>query len=63
VRLCRDRPYFNSFAIVSTPARARGCYACTWFQGRMTGVYVVCEHRSAVQVIGTPALGCAYRRR
>ena len=44
-------------------ARARGCFACSHFNGRFYGGHVVCEHRGAVQVIGTPLNGCAYWQR
>jgi hypothetical protein len=45
------------------PARACGCYTCRYFNGRYSGVHVVCEDRAAVQVIGTPKLACAYWQR
>ena len=44
----------------STPARARGCFTCTHFQGRFLAAHLVCEHRGGVQVIGSPKMGCAF---
>lgn len=54
--------FFSPFAC-ATGARARGCFTCTHFHGRFLSDHLVCEHRGAVQVIGTPAMGCAYWER
>src|SRR5437016_8854988 len=45
---------------LTTPARARGCLTCTDFHGRYYCGHVVCERTSAVHVIGSPAMGCAF---
>jgi hypothetical protein len=46
-----------------SPARARGCFTCHYFQGKLLADHVVCEHRGGIQVIGRPAMGCAYWER
>ena len=53
---------FTPFTI-STPARARGCFTCTHFQGRYLADHVVCERHGAIQVMGTPLNGCAFWER
>jgi hypothetical protein len=42
---------------VTTPARARGCFTCSSFQGRYYGGHVVCERTKAPHMIGVPAYG------
>jgi hypothetical protein len=49
--------------VPATGARARGCYTCAHFHGRLMAQHVVCEQGGGIQVIGTPKNGCAYWER
>jgi hypothetical protein len=44
---------------VTDPARARGCWTCTNFHGNFYADHLLCEDRGR-QVIGVPAMGCAF---
>jgi len=54
--------YFNPFRAES-PARARGCYTCTHFQGQFFCEHVLCQRNGGRSVVGVPAQGCAYWQR
>ncbi len=57
-RMVHDTLSPHQFA---TQARKRGCYTCVSFLGRFYGGHLVCDRAApAVQVIGTPALRCAF---
>ena len=43
-------------------ARARGCYTCRYFLGRIAGEHLVCEQRG-VHIVARPRDGCAYWER
>jgi len=53
------RPYFTLFQ-VTTPARARGCFTCSSFQGEYYGGHLLCQRDGARKVIGVPQMGCAF---
>ena len=57
--------YPNTFSphTVATPSRAKGCFTCTHFHGRFLAEHLVCEHCGAIQIIGSPKMGCAYWER
>src|SRR5689334_9074540 len=48
---------------VTTPARARGCWTCTFNHGNFFCGHVLCERTKAVHVIGVPRDGCAFWER
>lgn len=52
------RPYATE-----SPARARGCYTCTYFHGIFYAEHLLCERNGGRQVIGTPRMGCAFWER
>jgi len=56
--LCSFTPYQPT-----TPARARGCFACALFLGRYFCGHVVCEREKAIKLIGVPSMGCAFWQR
>jgi len=56
------RQYFTLFQ-TATPARARGCFTCTHFHGLFYADHLLCERDHARQVIGVPAMGCAFWER
>jgi hypothetical protein len=58
-----DPSWFSPHAVMASPARALGCYACRHFQGRLMAQHVVCEQRAAILVIGAPRMGCAFWER
>ena len=57
------QPGYFSPHDLAAGARARGCYTCTHFLGRLLAGHLVCEHRGGVQVIGVPVMGCAFWQR
>jgi len=54
--------YFSPHPTLS-PARARGCYTCTHFYGRLIATHVVCEREGGIKVIGAARMGCAFWQR
>ena len=53
---------FTPFQI-ATAARARGCLVCTHFHGRFYADHLLCERDNGRQVIGVPAMDCAFWQR
>jgi hypothetical protein len=49
--------------VLAAGARARGGFICRYFLGKLIAGHVVCEHCGAIQVIGSPQMGCAYWER
>jgi len=45
---------------LTDPARSRGCWTCTHFHGNFSSGHVLCERTKSPQVIGVPAMGCAF---
>jgi hypothetical protein len=55
--------YFTPFRSTD-PARARGCWTCTHFQGQFYCGHVLCERESRwPRVVGVPLMGCAFWER
>lgn len=54
--------YFSPHRADASPARARGCYTCTFFLGQYFGGHVVCERDAPVResVVGQPLAACAF---
>jgi hypothetical protein len=45
-------------------ARARGCYACRYFEGRFfSGTFPLCERPGGVPIHGAPLFGCSFWER
>ena len=62
-RLCAVHPaYFTPYR-PSSSARARGCLTCAHFLGRFYAEHLLCERNDGRQVIGRPAMGCAFWER
>ena len=57
-----DLGYFSPFQ-PTDPARARGCWTCTHFNGGLFCGHLPCERDGGRQVIGVPAMGCAFWER
>jgi len=57
-----DLTYFTPHR-AEPPARARGCWTCSSFQGQFYGGHVLCERDGGRHVVGVPAMGCALWQR